>query len=70
MHLQGAVNPNDPDATKSAHLLVCWKSGTVIIRKRRFCKISRSLTTTGDETWHERWQQRVTQELQEIDATA
>lgn len=81
--LQGTMNPTAPEATKSTHPLVCWKSGTVIVRNRRCCTIPRSFTTTGDEICHERWHhdatfhlaedlivQKVTLELQAIDKEA
>lgn len=70
-----------PDAAGLPH--ICWRSGTAMIRNRRCRTIPRTFNRTGDEMWHGNWndsatfhstgdhiRQRVTQELQTIDAEA
>lgn len=49
--LQAALNDDEPDRKKEVWTLVCWRSGTVVVSRRRTCTLSQ----IGDITWAPGW---------------
>lgn len=64
--IQAALTDDEPDRSKEPWTLVCWRSGTVVVSRRRTCTLSRS----GDVSWNAGWHDTETFKVTEHELTA
>lgn len=51
--VQAALSNDEPDKRNEPWTLVCWRSGTVVVSKRRTCTLARTGELTFTSGWHD-----------------